>query len=47
MCMLKGAGTSEAERNTSAQAEIRPFLHVGLCVSYQAKPQTDWRIPGP
>lgn len=47
MSMFNGAGTSEAKRNLSALVEIRPFLHVGLCLSYQAKPQTDWRIPGP
>lgn len=46
MTSLAGKGNVEAKRN-SATAEIRPFLHVGLCASYQAKPQTDWSKPGP
>ncbi len=46
MTMFTGKGTFEAKRN-SAMAEIRPFLHLGLCASYQAKPQTDWSEPGP
>lgn len=46
MILSVGAGTKEAKRN-SAKAAIRPFLLIGLCLSYHVEPQTDWRIPGP
>lgn len=46
MLMFTGAGMNEAKRN-SAKATILPCLHIGLGLSYQVEPQTDWSITRP